>query len=204
MGQVSQSAQWAPFNHGYIWENTTDNMIIPNPSISSQNTFIGSSTQQATSVVTETNQGCYEQDLGCYSVYGFEYQPGFDNAYISWISNSNLAWTLKVAGMGADPLVNISARPVPQEPMYIIVNLGMSTNFGTVDLANLPFPVKMKVDWIRVYQPIHSQNFGCEPDGFPTQSYIKQYMEAYTNPNLTTWVDDYKQTVPKNSLIDSC
>lgn len=32
-GQVSQSAQWAPFNAGYIWQNTSANEIIPNPSL---------------------------------------------------------------------------------------------------------------------------------------------------------------------------
>ena len=47
-------------------------MIISDPSISQLNTYIGSATQQATSVVTNTNESCYEQDGGCYSVYGFE------------------------------------------------------------------------------------------------------------------------------------
>lgn len=203
-GQVSQSAQWAPFNHGYIWENTTQNLIIANPSISSLNTYIGSETQQATSVVTNTNPECYEQDQGCYSVYGFEYKPGFDDAYISWISSNQLAWTLQAAGMGADSIVEISARPIPQEPMYLLVNLGMSTSFGTVDLEHLPFPVRMRIDWIRVYQPINSQNYGCDPDDFPTETYINQYIEAYTNPNLTTWVDDFGQKIPRNSYLGQC
>ena len=47
-------------------------MIIPNPSVSEMNTFVGSATQEATSVVTNTNSSCYELDGGCYSVYGFE------------------------------------------------------------------------------------------------------------------------------------
>jgi hypothetical protein len=47
-------------------------MIIPDPSISELNTVIGTVTQQATSVVTNTNVSCYELDGGCYSVYGFE------------------------------------------------------------------------------------------------------------------------------------
>lgn len=29
-------------------------------------------------------------------------------------------------------------------------------------------------------------------------------MEAYTNPNLTTWRDDYKMPFPKNSFLESC
>lgn len=37
--------------------------------------------------------------------------------YISWVSEGKLAWTLNQAGMGPDPVVNISARAIPQEPM---------------------------------------------------------------------------------------
>ena len=116
--------------------------------------------------------------------------------------------------MGPDPLVGISARPVPREPMvcsirmkqcmiaecqiqYIIINLGISESFGTVDLEHLPFPVHMRVDYIRVYQPKGEENIGCDPPDFPTQDYINRYTDAYTNPGLTTWVDDYHQTVPR-------
>jgi hypothetical protein len=31
-----------------------------------------------------------------------------------------------------------------------------------------------------------------------------RYIEAYTNANLTTWVDDFKQTIPKNNLTSTC
>jgi hypothetical protein len=41
----------------------------------------------------------------------------FDDAYISWINNGQMVWTLYAAGVAADPRVEISARPVPQEPM---------------------------------------------------------------------------------------
>ena len=37
--------------------------------------------------------------------------------YISWINDGVLAWTIQAAGMGPDPIAEISARPVPQEPM---------------------------------------------------------------------------------------
>ena len=56
------------------------------------------------------------------------------------------------------------------------MNLGMSTNFGPVDLEHLPFPVTLKVDWVRVYQDPDNINYGCDPDDFPTQSYITQYV----------------------------
>ena len=43
----------------------------------------------------------------------------------------------------------------------------------------------MHVDYIRVYQPKNAINYGCDPVGFPTSNYINQYIEAYTNPNIT-------------------
>ncbi|KAL5519142.1 hypothetical protein ACEPAH_825 [Sanghuangporus vaninii] len=203
-GHVSQSGQWAPFNAKYEWFNTSDNLIITDPQVTELNTYTGGVYQQATSGVSLTNQDCYELSGGCYSVYGFEYKPGFDDAYIGWINDDKLAWRLNSPGMAADTRVEISARPVPQEPMYILLNLGMSENFGYVDEDHLTFPTSMKVDYVRVYQRPDQKNIGCDPPDFPTQAYINQYIEAYTNANLTTWEDDYKQVNPKNSLLDEC
>jgi beta-glucan synthesis-associated protein KRE6 len=81
----------------------------------------------------------------------------------------------------------------------------------------------MRIDYIRVYQPTNAINIGCDPEGFPTKAYINQwvgyfgcssplsndarslrYIEAYSNPNLTTWVDDYQQPWPKNSFLGQC
>jgi len=137
-------------------------------------------------------------------VYGFEYKPGFDDAYIIWISDNKVSWSMEAAGMAADTCVEISARPVSQELMYIIINLGMSRNFGDVDLEHLVFPSIMRVDWIRVYQPKGAINIGCDPPNFPTEAYINEYLEAYTNPNLTTWRDDFGQPFPKNRFLGQC
>ncbi|RDB28835.1 Beta-glucan synthesis-associated protein SKN1 [Hypsizygus marmoreus] len=203
-GQVSQSAQWAPINDHYLWFNTSDTTIIADASITMLNSYLGGAFQQATSAVTKTNQDCYELALGCSSLYAFEYKPGFDNAYISWISDGKLAWTLKQAGMAPDDRVEIAARPIPQEPMYMIINLGMSKNFGDVDLEHLKFPTMLRVDWIRVYQPKDAINIGCDPKEFPTKAYIEQYVRAYMEANLTTWTDDFGQLYPKNSFLGQC
>ncbi|KZP22000.1 glycoside hydrolase family 16 protein [Athelia psychrophila] len=203
-GQVSQSGQWAPFNEGYNWSNTSANLIIPNTSISELNSYMGGSTQQSTSVITATNQDCYQTGTQCFNIYGLEYKPGFDDAYISWIANDAIAWTINAAGVGADAATEISARPIPQEPMYLLMNLGQSMNFGAVDTKHIPYPVTMRVDYIRVYQPPDALNYGCDPQDFPTAAYINQYIEAYTNPNLTTWVDGYGQSIPKSSLLGQC
>lgn len=101
------------------------------------------------------------------------------------------------------------------------MNLGQSTNFGKVDTEHIPYPVTMSVDYIRVYQPKDGINYGCSPQDFPTADYINQYVpslslpqasnqfviryiEAYTNPNLTTWRDDFKQPFPKNKFLGQC
>ena len=52
------------------------------------------------------------------------------------------------------------------------MNLGMSENFGYVDVDNLPFPSTMRVDYVRVYQDPDNKNWGCDPDDFPTAAYI--------------------------------
>ncbi|KAF8189513.1 hypothetical protein K438DRAFT_1593196, partial [Mycena galopus ATCC 62051] len=49
-----------------------------------------------------------------------------------------------------------------------------------------------------------SINIGCDPEDRPTSAYIDTYSEVYTNPLLTTWVDDYKQAIPRNNLVDQC
>ena len=98
----------------------------------------------------------------------------------------------------------------------------MSTNFQTVELDQLPFPSTMLIDYIRVYQKKGQKNIGCDPTDFPTQDYINRcafrtsspgaclltcascsHIDAYTNPNFTTWAQA-GNSFPKNRLIDDC
>ncbi|KAG6853425.1 hypothetical protein C0991_004538 [Blastosporella zonata] len=79
-------------------------------------------------------------------------------------------------GLAADPLTEIGPRQIPQEPMYIIANLGFSVNFGGIDFTNIKLPATMRIDWIRVYQPANAQNVGCDPPDFPTATYIEAYV----------------------------
>lgn len=41
--------------------------------------------------------------------------------YITWINDGKTAWTMTGKGMAADPAVEISARPIPQEPMVSVI-----------------------------------------------------------------------------------
>ncbi|KAG8885362.1 hypothetical protein FRB97_001437 [Tulasnella sp. 331] len=204
IGAVSQSAQFAPFDMFYQYNNASDVVINYNPALTVQNVFAGSTYQEATSLVTTTNQECYELGTKCYSTYGFEYQGGSDG-WITWVSDDVPSWTLLSGAIGPNAASQISHRVISEEPMYLITNLGLSHNFGVIDFAGLDllFPVHMSVDYIRVYQDPKNINIGCDPAAFPTADYINNNLEAYTNPNLTTWAQ-YGGVKPANSLVDTC
>ena len=75
---------------------------------------------------------------------------------------------------------------------YILANLGMSTNFGDVDLQHLSFPAIMRIDWIRVYQPKNAINIGCSPADFPTAAYISQYVTFPVLLMLTSFLQIHR------------
>ncbi|CAO1624950.1 unnamed protein product [Sympodiomycopsis kandeliae] len=204
-GHVSQSSQFAPFNAHYQLLNGTR----ANPTMewyaetSELNSYQGNVLQQSASGVTETPQRAYQLSGGEFAAYGFEYRPGYKDSYITWVSGDERAWKLSEGALGADPRVNISARPVPQEPMYIILNLAISSGFGDIDWDNIRFPGKYLIDHVRVYQTKGQENVGCDPPDFPTKKYIEKHAEAYNNPNLTVWGDlkgGYGQPWPRNRM----
>ena len=49
----------------------------------------------------------------------------------------------------------------------MIINLGISPNFGAIDFEDLTFPTVMSIDYVRVYQRPEDVNTGCDPDKFP-------------------------------------
>lgn len=65
------------------------------------------------------------------------------------------------------------------------MNLGMSRNFGFVDLDHLTFPATLRVDYIRVYQDPDNVNIGCDPPDFPTAAYIEEYVNIYAHDGST-------------------
>ncbi len=128
---VSQSAQLAPFNARYQLMARSE---AYDPQVQ-MNSYTGEVTQQAASGVAPTNQRAVQRPsdgtAGIFSEFGIEYEPG-DNGYIEWINDGKPSWRLDPPALAADPISNISRRPVSDEPMYIIMNVGISENFGTV------------------------------------------------------------------------
>jgi beta-glucanase (GH16 family) len=202
-GQSSQSLQVAPFDSGYKWLNTSDNVEFIDPTY--HNEFIGNDRQETLSGLSTNVQECYENNGGCSAIYAYEYQPGLDDGYIAWINNDALAWRMSAGGLAPNELTEIGQRLIPVEPMYIIMNLGFSEDFGGIDFDNIILPATMSIDYVRVYQPKGNINIGCDPVDYPTASYIKAYPEAYTNPQLTAFgFPQYNQSVPKNRLVENC
>ncbi|GAA5992715.1 hypothetical protein JCM10908_006895 [Rhodotorula pacifica] len=206
IGEVSMSGQWAPFNPGYEYINSSSEYFSMYSDRCQANTYLGGATQQVTSGLCTTDSSSYDSTTN-FVPYGFEYAPsdrnGWGTGEITWSMGGEKMWRITDKAMGANAAANISNRQVTGEPLYILLNLGMSSNFGYVDLDNLVFPSKMRVDYVRVYQPEGWQNIGCDPPEYPTADYIKRNPEFYYNPNITV-LADAGRTLPRNSWVNPC
>lgn len=98
-------------------------MVFYDLEFTKPNPYMGGIWQQCTSGLSVNNQSCYELSGGCFTTYGFEYKPGFDDAYVTWHNDHRNAWTLYSSAMRADPRTEIGARPIPMEPMVSFMSL---------------------------------------------------------------------------------
>ncbi|KAA1070914.1 hypothetical protein PGT21_003086 [Puccinia graminis f. sp. tritici] len=209
-GSMSQSIQIAPMDEGYQWLNDSSSMHVTNlanspkdPSGTIINRWHGSIWQESLSGITMTDGTSYEGKG--FQQFGFEYNKGFqgDGGRVSWTYGGKETWTIYANAIAGQSGTQVSPRPISTEPMYVILNLGISNKFQTVEWEKLNFPAKMYIDYVRIYQREGHTNIGCSPKDRPTEDYINRHLGAYTNPNFTTWAQA-GYTVPKNRLKDSC
>ncbi|KAK5453413.1 beta-glucan synthesis-associated protein [Exophiala xenobiotica] len=197
IGMVSQSFQVAPFD---IWyQPNYDFVEVFDFSVTAMNTYKGAPLQQAVSGISNLNNQWY--DGNAYQVYAFEYTPGAKGDIV-WYVGSDPVW--RMAGEALAPNGNINQRVVPEEPMSIIANFGMSSGFSALNLTGLAslMPATMRIDYIRIYQDDDGE-MSCDPEGYPTTEYINNHYDVYHNPNITSWSKTgYGR--PKNSLMDGC
>jgi len=198
--------QVAPYDLNYIFDNSSSVTTVFNSDISSINSYHGGQYQEAVSALTNINNTIYnDQDYG---VFGYEwYSDPNDrsNGYITWSAQGEPSWKVTAGSIGPDPTVDIGPRIIPEEPMYIIFNFGMSPSFQPQDWAALQFPSKMYIDYVRVYQRdgLGDDALSCDPPNYPTADYINNHLNAYSNPNLTTWAQA-GYDFPRNQLYDGC
>ncbi|KAI9753628.1 MAG: hypothetical protein M1815_006087 [Lichina confinis] len=197
IGVVTQSLQVAPFD---VWYQPNYDFIeIPHYETTQMNTWRGGPFQQAVSGTTLLNNRWYDAEL--YQKFAFEYTPGTDKGQIAWYVGDRV--TLHMLGKSVGPNGNVGQRVVPQEPMTIVLNLGISEGWSWIDWANLTFPATMRIDYVRWYQQPGAEMVTCDPPGYPTTQYIAKHLKAYTNPNLTLW-DQTGYPRPKNRLNSDC
>jgi len=203
-GQASQSYQTAPYNAFYDFVNSTPTTTIYDSSITSFNTYKGGVYQQAVSAVSYVDNANYGGNG--FGTYGFEWWSDRNHrgdGFVNWYQGQDKMWTITAATVGPDSITQVAQRPIAEEPMSIILNFGLSPGFQAQDWKHLPFPSQMLIDYVRIYQREGVNNVGCSPSEYPTSDYINNHINAYTNPNLTTW-DGAGYTFPRNSLYDGC
>ena len=142
VGSASQSAQVAPFDLWY--QPDYDHVAVYHPEFTSMNAYRGGYFQEAISGLSILNNDWYDGKQ--YQTYGFEYEPGSEGM-IEWNIGDLKTWRMNAAATG--PNGNIGQRPIPNEPMAVIVNVGMGSSFSYIDFPeiNKLLPAKMRVDW---------------------------------------------------------
>ncbi|KAH6901573.1 beta-glucan synthesis-associated protein-domain-containing protein [Coprinopsis sp. MPI-PUGE-AT-0042] len=208
-GTVSQSAQFAPFTHDYLYLNeSTDYWENFNSPQTRPNGFRGSAVQQSVSGVTRVPSDMFQGlPNKRFVTFGFEYwanPSNIEEGYVWWQVDGNQTHRIGARAMGADPEegggAGIGQRLIPEEPMAIILNLGMSPNWQEIHLETMSFPGEMLVDYVRVYQRRDAINVGCDPKDYPTKKYIEDHLPAYSDVNMTAWQWPH----PRNSLLEGC
>jgi hypothetical protein len=152
---------------GYsVWPDVFDSHINP---------YQGNTLQQSCSGLPSTDQESYELvNPNQYQLYGFEYQPSVSisslpsstiflalftytvlvcvsqqysngDGFVTFMQGGQRTWQLNEAGVRPNNLTQIGQRLIPDEPMYAILNFGMSPQFGVPDFENLVIPAIMKV-----------------------------------------------------------
>ncbi|KAF1811789.1 beta-glucan synthesis-associated [Eremomyces bilateralis CBS 781.70] len=192
---ATQSYQVAPFDIWYYpdYEFTA----CPNPAVSLTNSYTGGPFQQAVSTTTSLNKRWF--DGQAYQKYAFEYTPGTGaKGKISWFVGEEMVY--QVDGRAIGPNGNVGSRVVSEEPMSIVLNLGISNSWVNIDWAKLKFPTIMRIDYVRWYQPKGKTMVTCDPPGFETTEYIKNHPEPYNNQNLTV-SEDHKPVMRSRRVL---
>lgn len=148
------------------------------------NTYTGGVFQQAVSGLTNLNNDWFNNQA--YQTYAFEYTPGASGE-VTWFVGADPTW--KMDARSVRPNGNIGQRVIPQEPMAMVMNFGMSNGYSAINYTGIAetLPATMRFDYVRIYQDPSAISVTCEPDDFPTADYISNHTEAYNNPNKTNW-----------------
>lgn len=205
---MSMSDQVAPFDYHFrinrdkythLWNGKTGG--ADTAGITRYNAYTGGPLQQSVSGLYYMDPSHSELGGGQFVKLGFEYRPGA-KGYIRWFVDRKPVWHLDARAIGPNKLSKIGQRLISEEPMYVIMNLGISSGFSYID-KNLEIPAHMYVDYVRLYQDPNDIRLSCDPPDRPTGQYIQNHPRAYYNPNITRWKDT-GYGWPEFSLKNKC
>lgn len=140
-----------------------------------------------------------------YVTYQLEWVTGV-NGYARWMLDGHPLFEVTSEAFEKVPQNSKPDNPqkvMPEEPMYIILNVALSKTWGTTppnpgkacrgeendDVDNAvcdSFPLFMKIDYIRLYQDrgtdLDADNYmavGCDPASHPTKEWIDGHIDEY-------------------------
>lgn len=148
------------------------------------------------------NWGLHIAAYTSYLVYQMEWVNDEDTGYFKWMLDGAPLLEIPATSVTNPPQdVNTSnpRKHMIQEPLYLIVNVAVSSYWGAQPpnprkpcrgdwqdpIANAicdDFPLYLKVDYVRVYQDITEGSpmaVGCDPASHPTQQWIADHVEDY-------------------------
>lgn len=202
---ISQSFQVAPFNSGCqpvdagsISANVEGPFLYP----PTKQPWFGCQYQQSIGYSTGTEEG-HGFGGSDFITVGAEWRPGADG-YIEWSVDGIKTWRLGAGAIGGVES-QVGPRLIPEEPMYLILNLAMSYSWGGPlpfpyypNPEYLDFPATMHVDYVRIYQHPNETNVGCDPPEYPTAAYIASNPNnIYTDPHANVTASSRAQVVSK-------
>merc|ERR1712072_544939 len=126
-GTGSQSVQIAPFDPEYLWHNVTGEGYDIHYDNCSLNDWKGSITQESASGVGVIGTEPYSGRA--FTTFGYDYQSGRDDGYITWYMHDDPSWTLYADGFRANEETQVDNRLISEEPMYLMLNLFISSKF---------------------------------------------------------------------------
>lgn len=128
-GTVSQSAQFAPYDAGYLPLNVSGGRVISGNG-TDFNSYVGQVYQEAVSAVSPTEAGAYELAGGAggrgFASYGVETWAGGEGregeggereGFVTWQVGGEETWTLNAAAVGPNEATEVGQRLISQEPM---------------------------------------------------------------------------------------
>ncbi|KAI9911443.1 hypothetical protein PsorP6_009763 [Peronosclerospora sorghi] len=142
-----------------------------------------------------------------YLVYQVEWVTG-ENGYVRWMLDGCPIFEVTTEALTIVPQNAHKTNPVkvmPEEPMYLIVNVALSSAWGatppnpggtcrgdgrdeTINRICNEFPMYLKLDYIRLYQDLGADlppdtymHIGCDPKSHPTKEWIEGHRDEYSD-----------------------